>query len=91
MSTQIRRPVADVNAEPYTLDSVTSCDSPLEDDGRSWHRYIIAQGENRIVGHQPGSVDSVRRGAEEMVVKLNDRRLGTAGRTNIKLGTNRKP
>ena len=68
---------------PYTLDSITSTKSPVADDTRDWHSYVISQGTNRIVGHRPGSAESVRLAAQDLVVRLNERRSYSAGRKNL--------
>jgi hypothetical protein len=68
---------------PYTLASVTHVASPIADDTRDWHSYVIVQGTNRIVGHRPGSAQSVRIAAENLVLRLNERRSFRPGRKNL--------
>ena len=72
---------------PYTLASVTRVASPVADDTRDWHSYVIVQGTNRIVGHRPGSAHSVRLAAEELVLRLNERRSFRPGRKNLIIST----
>ena len=73
---------------PYTLDSITRTASPIADDTRDWHSYVIAQGTNRIVGHRPGTEENVRLAAEQLVARLNERRnFRTGGRSSVILGS----
>jgi hypothetical protein len=65
---------------PYSLDSITRSPSPFADDTRDWHSYVIGRGNNRIVGHRPGTAESVRRAAEDLVLRLNERRSFRAGK-----------
>ena len=61
--------------ESYSLVSIVKAHTPIEGDDRDWHRYVISQGANQIVGHRPGSAAETRRAAEELVVQLNLRRV----------------
>lgn len=47
--------------------------------GTGWHCYVIGQGTNTIRGYQQGSLEAVRQSAEEIVTRLNERRLGKRG------------
>jgi hypothetical protein len=44
---------------------------------------VIAQGNNRIVGHRPGSEEHVRLAAEQLVLRLNERRNFRTGRNSL--------
>ena len=89
------RPPASIDAEsartiletPYTLSSITRTASPIADDTRDWHSYVIAQGTNRIVGHSPGTEENVRLAAERLVTRLNERRNFRTGRNSVILGS----
>ena len=48
--------------------------------GTGWHRYVISQGGNTIHGYQQGSLETVQLAVEEIVTRLNERRLGKRGR-----------
>jgi hypothetical protein len=74
---------------PYSLDSITQTPSPIADDTRDWHSYVIGQGKNRIVGQRPGSAETVRRAAEDLVTRLNERRNFRAGRKQLVIGPSR--
>ena len=62
--------------EPFKLKSIRKEQSPAGAEGIGWHRYVITQGDNTIVGHRQGSISSVRRAVEEIVVHLDERRVG---------------
>ena len=68
---------------PYTLASITRAASPIADDTRDWHSYVIVQGTNQIIGHRPGSEQSVRLAAQDLVLRLNERRSFRGGRKNL--------
>ena len=75
---------------PYTLDSITRASSPIANDTRDWHTYVIAHGDNKIVGHRPGSAEHVRRAAEDLVLRLNERRSFYGGRKHLMLASGDK-
>jgi hypothetical protein len=62
--------------EPFTLTSVLKEEPPSGAEGIDWHRYIITQGGNTIVGHRQGSTRNVTLAVEEIVLHLNERRVG---------------
>ncbi len=68
------------NGEPYKLKSIRKERSPAGAEGIDWHRYVITQGSNTIVGHRRGSTSSVRLAVEGIVLHLNDRRVGKLSR-----------
>ena len=70
---------------------MTRTTSPVADDTRDWHAYVIGHGANKIVGRRPGSAENVRRAAEGLVVGLNERRSYTKGSKQVMLGSGRKP
>jgi hypothetical protein len=61
--------------EPFRLDQVSETKAP---DGTAavWFRYVISQGPNTIVGLRPGPRTDAMSQLEEMVARLNDRRMG---------------
>ncbi len=63
------------NDEPFKLSSVLKEEAPAGAEGIGWHRYVITQGGNTIVGHRQGSTSSVRLAVEEIVLHLNERRV----------------
>ncbi len=66
--------------EPFKLKSIRKEQSPAGAEGIDWHRYVITQGGNTIVGHRQGSTSSVRLAVDEIVVHLNERRVGNISR-----------
>jgi hypothetical protein len=69
------RPVVG-EGEPFKLTSILKEGTPTGAEGIDWHRYIITQGGNTIVGHRQGSARSVTLAVEEIVLHLNERRVG---------------
>jgi hypothetical protein len=68
-----------IENEPFKLTSILKEGPPAGADGISWHRYVITQGENTdntITGHRQGSTRSVTLAVEEIVLHLNERRVG---------------
>ncbi|HKE43160.1 MAG TPA: hypothetical protein VKB41_01360 [Steroidobacteraceae bacterium] len=82
--------LSSVTESPYSLDSITRTTAPDADDTRDWHSYVIGQGNNRIVGCRPGSAGDVRRAAEELVTRLNERRSFRPGRKHLAMGQGKK-
>jgi hypothetical protein len=66
--------------QPFKIIELTKTDAPEADDEREWHRYVISQGDKPIVGMRQGSKRSVKMAIEEVVLRMNERRLGKTGR-----------
>lgn len=66
--------------QPFTITELTKTDAPEADDEREWYRYVISQGDKPIVGMRQGSKRSVKEAIEEVVLRMNERRLGKTGR-----------
>jgi len=75
---------------PYILDSITETTSPMHPGETEWHRYVINQGGNQIVGYRRGNPQSVREEDDGIVVQLNARRTIKPGRKHITIGPNSK-
>ena len=60
---------------PFRVDLISQVPAP---DGSAdvWQQYVISQGTNRITGLRPGERAEVAVQLEQMVTRLNDRRLG---------------
>ena len=67
----------------YEIVSVEPVDPPENMDGTDWHCYVIGQGRNRIRGYRQGDLASVKRSVEEIVLHLNERRVGKRGRVHL--------
>ena len=65
--------------DDYEIVSVESTIPPEHMIGTGWHCYVIRQGTNTIRGYQKGSLEAVRRSVEEIVTRLNERRLVKRG------------
>lgn len=66
--------------QPFKIIELSKTDPPDADDDREWYRYVISQGDKPIVGLRQGSKSSVKAAIEEVVLRMNERRLGKAGR-----------
>ena len=66
--------------QPFEITELTKTDAPEADDEREWYRYVISQGDKPIVGMRQGSRRSVKMAIEEVVLRMNERRLGKTGR-----------
>ncbi len=69
--------------EPFELASISDAEPPIGTDGRDWRRYVITQGESTIVGYRQGTERNVKLAIEEIVVQLNERRVGKPGRVHL--------
>jgi hypothetical protein len=75
---------------PYLLESIARSVSPVSPNELDWHRYIINQGANRIVGYRRGSPQRVREEVDLLVEQLNARRVLKPGRKHITIGPSNK-
>ena len=75
----------------YEIISVEPAEAPHDMDGVDWHCYVIAQGANRIRGYRQGNLMSVTKSVENIVLQLNERRVGKRGRVHIDMSTRAKP
>jgi hypothetical protein len=66
--------------QPFKIIELTKTDPLESDDEREWYRYVISQGDKPIVGMRQGSKRSVKAAIEEVVLRMNERRLGKTGR-----------
>jgi hypothetical protein len=76
--------------EDYEILSVEPAEAPYGLGGSDWHHYVIVQGENSISGYRQGSLNSITRSVEEIVLRLNERRIGKRGRVHIDMSTRGK-
>ncbi|MFQ6004127.1 MAG: hypothetical protein ACE5OQ_01375 [Woeseia sp.] len=66
--------------QPFKVIELTKAEPPDADDDREWYRYVISQGDKPITGLRQGSKRSVKAAVEEVVLLLNERRLGKTRR-----------
>ncbi len=78
-----QRPIVG-NDEPFMLSSVLKEEPPAGAEGIDWHRYVITQGDNTIVGHRQGSTKNVTLAIEEIVLHLNERRVRYSSHTVVR-------
>lgn len=60
---------------PFRVESITRTTPPAGAEG-IWHSYVISQGTNTITGTRAGDYAAVTVQLNEMVERLNERRLG---------------
>lgn len=75
----------------YRIISVEPVDAPAQMSGSGWHCYVIGQGSNRIRGYRRGNLMSVTESVEEIVARLNERRIVKRARVHLDLSGRRKP
>ena len=76
--------------DKYGIVSVKPVEAPRGTVGTDWHCYVIEQGNNNIRGYRQGSIDTVTRAVEEIVVRLNERRRGKYGRVHLTMSSQGK-
>lgn len=87
MTDKTEKAVAGRQDHPFEVSSITRAEAPEEGAGSAnWYRYEIAQGPNEIVGHRQGSLQAVTQAVADIVLRLNERRLGKAGRVHLTPG-----
>jgi hypothetical protein len=64
-----------VIALPFTVDSISRTAAPEGAEG-VWHSYVISQGPNTIAGVRAGTQTEVTMQLNQMVERLNERRMG---------------
>lgn len=79
-----------LDAEPFALKSITKSAPPEGVDTENWHRYVIIQGKNTIVGQLQGTKASTERAVLEIIERLNERRRGKTGRVQLSPGRKKK-
>lgn len=86
MTDKTQQAVAARQDHPFKVSSITRADAPAGAVSASWYRYEIAQGANAIVGHREGSLEAVTGAVDDIVARLNERRLGKTGRVHLTPG-----
>lgn len=79
-----------LDLDPFTLKSVTKSEAPAGADSDNWHRYVIVQGKNTIVGQLQGSKVGTELAVLEIIERLNERRRGKTGRVQLSPGRKKK-
>jgi len=73
--------------EDYKVFSVEPVAAPANMSGTNWYCYTIVQGENRITGYRQGNLATVNESVGEIVLHLNERRLGNRGRVQLDISS----
>lgn len=79
-----------LDAEPFALKSINKSPPPEGVDTQNWHRYVIVQGHNTIVGQLQGSKSTAEKAVNEIIERLNERRRGKTGRVQLSPGRKKK-
>ena len=69
--------------EQYELENIEKAKAPDGGSGTGWFRYTIIQGQNTITGYRQGSQRTVTRAIKDIVIELNERRVGKRGRVHL--------
>ena len=69
--------------EQYDLENIEKATAPDGGSGTGWFRYTIIQGRNTITGYRQGSQRTVTRAVKDIVIELNERRVGKRGRVHL--------
>lgn len=76
--------------DPFTLKSIVRSDAPAGAESDNWHKYVITQGANTIVGQLQGTKAAAERAVLEIIDRLNERRRGKTGRVQLSPGRKKK-
>ncbi len=81
---------ASATNDPFEIASITKTQAPAGMEAASWYRYVIRQGKNTIDGRRQGTLKNVTKAVEEVVERLNERRMGKVGRVHLTPSPKRK-
>jgi hypothetical protein len=70
-------------APPFSVGIIESVAPPDYGAGKYWCKYTIVQGSNTITGFRQGGVRAVKKAVDEIVVDMNQRRMGKRGRVHL--------
>lgn len=76
--------------EPFRIVEFARADPPAGQDKTEWYRYVISQGRDPMAGIRQGTRESVTAAVEEIVLRMNERRMGKFGRVHLKMGNGPK-
>jgi hypothetical protein len=69
--------------EQYELENIEKAKAPDGGSGTGWFCYTIIQGHNTITGYRQGSQRTVTKAVKDIVIELNERRVGKRGRVHL--------
>jgi len=76
--------------EPFRIVEFARADPPSGQPDTEWYRYVISQGRAAMAGIRQGTRESVIAAVEDIVTRMNERRLGRSGRVHLKMGSSPK-
>ena len=74
--------------EPFRIIEFAPSEPPSGQPETEWYRYGLSQGRAAMAGVRQGSRESVIAAVEDIVARMNERRLGRSGRVHLKMGNN---
>ncbi len=74
------------NNQPFKIVEFTRAEPPDGQTEAEWYRYVISQGRGAMSGLRQGTRESVTAAVEEIVARMNERRLGRFGRVHLRMG-----
>lgn len=74
------------NNPPFRIVEFARAEPPDGQGDSEWYRYVISQGRGAMSGIRQGTRESVTAAVEEIVVRMNERRLGRFGRVHLRMG-----
>lgn len=78
------------NNEPFRIVEFARAEPPAGQGETEWYRYVISQGRDPMAGLRQGTRESVTAAVEEIVLRMNERRMGKFGRVHLKMGNGPK-
>lgn len=76
--------------EPFRIVEFARAEPPAGQGKTEWYRYVISQGRDPMAGLRQGTRESVTAAVEEIVLRMNERRMGKFGRVHLKMGNGPK-
>ena len=71
---------------PFRVIEFARADPPAGQPESEWYRYVISQGREPMSGLRQGTRGSVAAAVDEIVLRMNERRLGRFGRVHLRMG-----
>ncbi len=71
--------------QPFEFVELEQVEAPDGSDDGRWYRYVISQGGQSIVGHRRGTKKKVREAVNDIVQRMNERRMGRSGRVHLSM------
>lgn len=71
--------------QPFEFVELEQVEPPEGADEGRWYRYVISRGDQSIVGHRRGTKKKVRAAVNDIVERMNERRLGRQGRVHLSM------